>query len=360
MDLSGIDKLMEVLTKAAGRVGGSPPTIENGKRGVWRTIRGYRMFLELNGNSLGEVLIGPPAFKGGSLDDVGTDVWAALTPEATKRKFSNVDAGEGGVDRLKAAVRESLGAKDTRRSHLEEVNTVEQLVPIARSAGFRDEDIVASLKGKGTKAPAVPNRLTRNSAPNIENEPAKTKPSQEFRSVVDAFNAPSKEQGSSRIKGLAAQILEAAKREPNERKKAQLEAIGYALASGATTVSQARERVTDIEQNDGRNTPKVEQKDVDSLHDRVELQDFLDAHEKKIEQIAEAKAREAAGDSERARDLAMLDMLEELEARVHVAEVKAELVKIREAIDAKRMTRKMGIRRIVQLLRLLLALIPGI
>jgi hypothetical protein len=360
MDLSGIDKLMEVLTKAAGRVGGSPPVMEGGKRGVWRTIRGYRMFLELNGDSLGSVLVGPPAFKGGSLDDVGTDVWAALTPEATKRKFSSVDAGPGGVERLKSAVSESLGAKDTRRSHLETVNTVEQLVPIARSAGFRDEDIVASLQGKNTKAPAVPNRLTRNAAPNIEREPAKAPPDKQFRSVVDAFNAPAAEGRDTRIKGLAAQILNAAKREPNETKKAQLEAIGYALASGATTVSHARERVTDIEQNDGRNTPRVQQKDVDSLHDRVELQDFLDAHEKKIEQIAEAKAREAAGDSERARDLAMLDMLEELEARVHVAEVKTELVKIREAIDSKRMTRQMGLRRIVQLLRLLLAVIPGL
>lgn len=360
MDLSGIDKLMEVLTKAAGRVGGSPPVIEGGKRGVWRTIRGYRMFLELNGESLGQVLVGPPAFKGGTLGDVGEDVWADLTPEATKRKFSNVDAGEGGIERLKGAVGGSLGAKDTRREHLSEVNTVEQLVPIARSAGFRDEDIVAALKGKGVKAPAVPNRLTRNAAPNIEREPSKAEPSKEFSSVMDAFNAPAAEGRGPRIKGLAAQILAAAKREPNEVKKAQLEAIGYALASGATTVSQARESVTDIEQNDGRNTPRVKQKDVDSLHDRVELQDFLDTHEKKVAQIAEAKIREAAGDTERARDLAMLDMLEELEARVHVGEVKTELVKIREAIEAKRMTRRVGVRRIVQLLRLLLALIPGL
>lgn len=360
MDLRGVDKLMEVLEKAAGKVGGSPPVMENGKRGVWRTIRGYRMFLELNGDSLGNVLVGPPAFAGKSLNAIGGDVWADLTPEATKRKFSNVDAGPGGVDRLKAAVRASLGAKDTRREHLESVSTVEQLVPIARSAGFRDADIVGALKGKGVKAPVVPNRLTRNNAPNIEREPAKEPPTAQFRNIMDAFNAPAAEGRGQRVKGLAGQILDAAKREANPTKKAQLEAIGYALSSGAATVSQARERVRDIEENGGRETPSVSQKDVDSLHDRVELQDFLDAHEKKIEQIAEAKAREAAGDSQRARDLALIDMIEELEARTHVKEVRTELVKIRESIAAKTMTRQMGIRRIVQLLRLLLAAIPGI
>jgi hypothetical protein len=361
MDLRGIDKLMEVLEKAAGRSGGSPPTIVDGKRGVWRTVRGYRMFLELNGKTLGRVLIGPPAFSGKSLNDIGEAVWSELTPEATKKKFSNVDVKPGGIDRLKAAIAESIGPQDTRREHLKGVSTVEQLVPLARSAGFRDADIAAALGGtSAVGAKKLPDRLTRNRTPNIERKPASAPPGAEFKSLIDAFSAPSAAGRGERAKEIAQKIIEDAKKQDDTSTRLRLESVGYALASGALSITQAREKVRDILENQSRNTPVPKKQEVAALHDRMELQNFLDAHETKVDQIAESKVREASGDTQRAKDLAMIDLIEQLETKVQVTEVKTELVKIRTAIESKRMTRQMGIRKLLQLLRLLLSLIPGV
>ena len=363
MDLRGIDKLMEVLQKAAVRPGGSPPVVENGKLGVWRTIRGYRMFLELNGGKLGDVLIGPPSFQGKGLGDADQSVWSELTPEATRRKFSSVDVASGGVDRLKGAIRNSLGSKDTRREHLESVNTVEEVVPIARSAGFRDEEIAQALKGGevGSRPPKLPNRLTRNKprTPNIEREPAKGEPDSDFRSVVDAFNAPSKAERGDRAKQLAQSILDQADKQQDAATRLRLQAIGHALAGGAMSISQAREKVQEALKGGDAGKATPSKKEVDVLHDRVALKQFLDGYEAKAEKLVEAKLREASGSSERAKDLAVAQLIGELEAKVHVTEVKTELIKIREGIQSGKLSHRVGIRRILQILRLVLAFIPG-
>lgn len=355
MDLRGIDKLMEVLQKAATRPGGSPPVMENGKLGVWRTVRGYRMFLELNDGKLGDVLVGPPAFQGKTLGGVDEGVWAELTPEATRRTFSRVDVSAGGVDRLKDAIRQSLGSKDTRREHLETVNSVEEVVPIARSAGFRDEEIAQALKGGAARSapPKLPTRLTRNKphTPNIEREPARGKPDSDFQNVIEAFNAPTVAERGDRAKQLAESILEQADKTDDRALRLRLQAIGHALAGGAMSISQAREKVQEAMGGDKTGSPTPSKKDVDVLHDRVALKQFVDGYEKKIESIGEG--------GDKAKDAAMAQAIGELEAKVHVAEVKTELIKIRQGIERGQLTRRVGLRRILQILRLVLAFVPG-
>jgi hypothetical protein len=329
--------------------------MENGKLGVWRTVRGYRMFLELNDGKLGDVLVGPPAFQGKTLGGVDEGVWAELTPEATRRTFSQVDTSAGGIDRLKGAIRQSLGTGDTRRQHLESVNSVEEIVPIARSAGFRDEEIAQSLKGGDARKapPKLPTRLTRikPGSPNVEREPAKGKPDSDFQSVVDAFHAPTAQERGDRAKQLAESILEQADKANDPSLRLRLQAIGHALAGGAMSISQAREKVQEAMRGNDTGSATPSKKDVDVLHDRVALKQFVDGYEKKIEAIKEG--------GDKAKDAAMAQAIGELEAKVHVAEVKQELLKIRKGIESGQLTRRVGLRRILQILRLVLAFIPG-
>lgn len=373
MDLSNIDRLVEVLQKAAARTAtrpGSAAVTIDGQRGIWRTVRGFRVFLELKDGELGRVLIGPPSFQGKSLDDVDSKVWAEITPSATKRKFSNVDVAKDGIENLKSAIKQSIGPDDTRNEHLPTVKTVEQIVPLARSAGFTDDEIASALKGKsvgeaGKKVPSLPDRLTRSKiqvgssedSPSVEREPAKTKPDEAFQGIIDAFNSPAKREDREKI--IAESILRRAENESDAKIRLRLLAIGHGLNSGNLSVSEARSKVQDVMDNQTAGTPTPSKKEVDVLHDRVELKQFLNGYEKRIEDMFDSKLRQAAGDSERAKELAMVDMIRQLENKVYVKEVKTELLQIREDLEGRKVSRTVTVSRLIALLRQIMALIPG-
>jgi len=155
MDLSKIDEIIELLEKKKSLRPGSPPVVVGGHLGVWRMIRGMRTFIELDNHNkdLGNILIGPPSFIGHKLDNIPSDVWEAMTPRATMEAFSGVHPAPNGVDTLKESIKNSLGPDDTRRTALDSLNTVEQLVPIARSTGFTDDNIKRALDGDSPNKP---------------------------------------------------------------------------------------------------------------------------------------------------------------------------------------------------------------
>jgi uncharacterized membrane protein len=155
MDLSKIDEIIESLEKKKSLRPGSPPEVVGGHLGVWRMIRGMRTFIELENDkkSLGNILVGPPSFVGHSLNNIPSDVWEAMTPRATMEAFTGVKASPNGVDVLKESIKNATGPNDTRRQALESLNTPEQLVPIARSAGFTDDNIKQALSGSAPNKP---------------------------------------------------------------------------------------------------------------------------------------------------------------------------------------------------------------
>jgi len=175
MDLTQLDNLIERLEKKKSLRPGSPPVSINGNLGVWRTVRHNRMFIEIDSKGLpkGRVLIGPPSFVGNKLGDIPDDVWANLTPRSTTKQFANVKVADNGIETLKQSIENAVGPEDTRREALKELNTVEQLVPISRSAGFTDEEIKAALAGN---APNKPLSSGSNKKPETPEPKAEDKP----------------------------------------------------------------------------------------------------------------------------------------------------------------------------------------
>jgi len=218
MDLSKIDDLIEVLEEHVSlSKSGTPsnPTKINGVEGLWRTIRGFRAFLEYHGKDkpLGRVLIGPPSFLGQKLNDISPDTWKELTPRSTTDTFKDITPSSNGVDTLKQAIKNSLENTDTRNQALDSLNTPLQLVPIARSTGFTDGEIKSALSG------VSPNKPLKNST---FGDYTKDKPIQEHRNMPLPANLPSNvvvlkprsKKVEAPVEGTSARTLEEAPVEP--------------------------------------------------------------------------------------------------------------------------------------------------
>lgn len=372
MDFSGIDRLIEVLEKASTRPG-SNPVLVDGKLGIWRTIRGFRMFIVLDGPFKDTVLVGPPAFAGKKLNDVGEKGWEALTPRATNKKFAKMKADKDGIKNLKNAIRDAIGPEDTRHDRLRQVNTVEELVPLARSAGFSDDEIEASLKGKDVtrelrRARGIPDvrpkekpvrDVERRKKPiKLEVEPATTEPSQEFQGIIDAFNTPSASQ-VSRLEAIADSIIAMAKRQKDPDVRMRLEHIGFSLKAGTMSLTAARERIDDLMNPSGPEMPKPSVSEVNVAHDRQLLQGAIDDMEVRLSEKMKEFFREAAGNSDKAKDLAFEELLDELIGQVRAPQVKQEVTKVQQAVKSGRMNHRTGVLRLLQILRLILSLIPS-
>ena len=403
MDFTALDNLISILEKKSPRPG-SPPEMVNGHLGVWRTIRHNRMFLEIKRGeaggkgTLGRVLIGPPSFVGHSLDDVSGDAWQALTPRATLKEFNRVQPASNGIETLKQSIRNAIGPEDTRREALENLNTVMQLVPIARSVGFKDEEIKQALggdspnkplSGKETEGPRkrlplkavpdipeeVPDELAeRREAPDIEApKPAEVGGAELARAVGDdraldtiirAVDEPAK--GEKNREYQLGEFLDNIKGNiKDDLMKKQVEKIAAGLKSGDYTVSEVKDRLKEISRNKEavkQNVPKPEE--IVALQDRAEIKEFMETFDDKLDKLIEQKRKETAttdlpaSQVDSMRIAALESMIAELLAKVKSPQAQKEIRHIMESVRVNPFSKRSVFLRLYQILQILMLLIP--
>ncbi|MCW4027025.1 MAG: hypothetical protein NWE76_06050 [Candidatus Bathyarchaeota archaeon] len=187
------DKIrLEPLAKKKRSGTPSMPTGLGGKIGIWRMIRGNRMFLELTGSAFegltaedvksmessekrerfgeffdergvllpnqdqieqGRILEGPADLIGLEIQSVPSEVWTRLTPIQTKKEFSKVKRSRNGISALKSSIVDAIDdPSDTRVKRVKSARRVEELVPIARVSGFTTNEIKKIIEsGKPSK-----------------------------------------------------------------------------------------------------------------------------------------------------------------------------------------------------------------
>lgn len=330
MDFTQIDKIIGLLEKRTSARPGSPPVVINGNLGIWRTIRHNRMFLELldGGKKQGKVLIGPPSFVGQSLSDISSDTWANLTPKATLKEFSNVTVADNGIQTLKQSIKDSVGPEDTRRTAVDDLDTKLQLVPIARSAGFTDDEIKMALAGKSpTKPMSSGNKdkadLPKTTVTSVQGNPTGDKPKEEPKAptttddipkatvtsiqgekVTD--NKPSENSDTDYIQDALARVLQPSKVSDSEENAAkvgallvklsktnisdkllakEVEKVGHGLRSGDYSLNDAKEKLKSIveDRERAKRNITVTDKELDALSDRAELKEFVDTFEERLD-----------------------------------------------------------------------------
>lgn len=321
MDLSEVDKIIEALEKKKSLRPGSPPEVLNGHLGVWRTVRHNRVFLELThgGKTLGRVLIGPPSLVGRTLSDVPSDVWEAMTPRATLKEFRNFKPASSGINDLKEAIKTSVGPKDTRREALNGLETVEQLVPIARSAGFTDAEIKQSLKGNppNVDLKSVPERRdatddvspdsTQNAKPdNVVpilglNKPPSGAPTGSTQNIGELEGAlarlPEQATGAGGNKPKkVAEFLEE-KISPNIKNddllKQRVNDLASGLRAGKYSVREVEDEIREIIKNRSRVASNaLKPVERQALNDSVKVKDFIDNFDTKVEEKINEKIDE--------------------------------------------------------------------
>lgn len=336
MDFTQIDKLISALEKGASLRPGSPPVVINGHLGIWRTVRHNRMFLELldGGKKQGKVLIGPPSFVGRSLGDVPSDVWANLTPKATLKEFSSVSVADNGIATLKRAIKNAVGPEDSRREAVDNFATKLQLVPIARSAGFTDDEIKAALAGKSPNEaladkPDTPTarqssntveapkskitsvgarRVATEDKPEAEKpdgkpeaaKPEPTKPGAETNDISYINDAlarvlqPSKavdsDENAKKIGELLVKLSE--KNIADKLLAKELAKLGHGLRAGDYSINEAKEKLKSIveDRERAKRNIKVTDAQINALADKAEVKEFIDTFDKKIEEAVEEAA----------------------------------------------------------------------
>jgi len=339
MDFTQIDKLISALEKGASLRPGSPPVVIGGHLGIWRTVRHNRMFLELldGGKKQGKVLIGPPSFVGNTLGDVPSEVWANLTPKATLKEFSSVSVAGNGIDTLKQAIKNAVGPDDSRREAVDNFSTKLQLVPIARSAGFTDDEIKSALAGKSpnkalsdkgggpsvrassgtvevpkTKvtsirgrrvAPEVaPDVKTPDSSKPVPKKPEPTKPTSETNEtafiqdalarVLQPTKAVDSEENAKKIGELLVKLSE--KHIADKLLAKEVAKLGHGLRSGDFSITEAKEKLKSIVENRERvkRNVKVTDAQIAALSDKAEVKDFIDNFDKKIDEAVEVAVKD--------------------------------------------------------------------
>lgn len=347
MDLSEIDKVIEALEKKKSLRPGSPPEVINGHLGVWRTVRHNRVFLELTngGKSLGRVLIGPPSFVGRSLDNIPSEVWAALTPRATLKEFRNLRPSQDGIDTLKQSIVNAVGPKDTRRDAVKDLDTIEQLVPIARSAGFTDDEIKDAARGKSpnsaiqgvkdrrdvTQEVSPPENVTQLRQPEKPNVEQK-----EDNDVIELEGAlariPQQSKGTKSADDRAKSVADfldgkiAPKIKNDDLLKQRVQDLANGLRAGKYEVRDVEEEIKEIIKNRSRVKERsLRPVEREALEDSVKIKEFISSFEAKLDEKVQEKIAEDSGkfkarpsgevSDSRVRELAE-QMREEGDARV--------------------------------------------
>lgn len=442
MNLAHIDKLIESLEKKKSLRPGSPPEVIDGNMGVWRMIRHNRVFIELNngGKTLGRILIGPPSFVGHKLDEIPSEVWEAMTPRATLKEFRNISVAETGLDTLKTAISQAVGPNDTRREQVKTLSAVEQLVPIARSVGFTDDEIKNSLAGE------LPNQPLKEISERkvVSITPTRPKGGSSNMPKTGVPDKSTLDANSTQLEGALALSPEALKQFGNDSKeknladvlekvvankiknddvlKQRIKDLADGLRSGKYTVPQVQDEIRSITTNyHNVKTNQLSDKQRQALKDSVQVKDFIDTFEEKLdEKIREgvervqgqfsterkpdvsdsrvrelvqeqrrrseelqrgakeqreeaARLREAANlqrqraqefmseaQKERLNIEGAVSLLNELAEKVKSPNIKKEIVQIVENTQKSPFNRRSILLRLYQILQILLLLIPGL
>jgi len=396
MDFTEIDKLIQRLEKRRTLRPGSVPVMLNGKLGVWRTVRGFRMFIEVDskGNH-GRVLIGPPSFVGGKISDVADDIWNKLTPRETTKEFS-FEPAPNGIGTLKSSilgvVKDDKERKD-RAKAVRAATRVEQLVPLARSAGFTDEEIKSALKtgapSKKTSGNVVPLRPenARNITGGKTTAPSKPVP-REIETPVEMGNlaralehAPDSVSNNPKELGSFLQKWGNKGVGGDDLLSRKIKSLGDGLVSGDYKISEVKDRLQELFRDSNsvsRNAPS--KAEADKFSDRSTLKTFAETLDKKVEeavklkvaqevkriqpagqaQQAPAAATVPASTKDRFEQEALLSLVQSLAAQVKTPQVQKEVQTLVQQVKDKRLAGRSVILRVLQIIRFLLAFIPGV
>lgn len=395
IDFTEIDKVIETLQKKAiGAPYSSPPVMLKGHLGLWRTIRGFRTFLELipgdgkynfDGKSYkgGRVLLGPPSLVNRPIGDVPDEVWSGLSGTGTKETFSS--ASPEGMGSLRTSIKNSLKDDDTRVEQLGEAD-LPKLVQIARSAGFTDKEIKEALGGKVFQDAIGDNVVPfkpKAKAPDPEPEPkeveeVKPKDDKVVPLRPDAPTEPAPTSGKMTADGSLAPLIEALKI-PGIHNADKKRAAADKLAEAAKAIKEdiLRKQVEALANGLRTNDYKIEdvKNEIRSLiqHRKALLLAAMD--EAGMEKLSDkAAAKDAVREikthadthpdptpEQATKDVAVyVEALEQLATRLQNPEVKAQVQTLIKEVKARKLTGKNLLLRVLSVLRLVLAFIPGL
>lgn len=399
-DFTEIDAVIETLQKK-NIGGGSPPVVERGHMGIWRTVRGFRMFLELvpgtgkwavdvegKPHVQGKVLVGPPSLVNQPIGGVGDSVWGALSGSGMKANFPS--ASPEGLKTLRESVGNSLKDDDTRQAQLEGAPQP-KLVQIARSAGFTDGEIKDALGGKvfedaigNNVVPFARPKKPKPDAPDVE--APKAKPSTDtddkvtqlrptppkgddkpepsggqmtadgsLAPLIEALQNPDSDGDDARIEA-AEKVEQAAENLAEEFLRRQVRALADGLRSGDFSVADVRAEVLAlVEHRQGKLTGNLDEEKMDKLSDKAAAKDAVSKIKAHVAQVpANATAEQLAANAQWYHD-----QLVDLSKRVNNPEVKRQLVVLAKKIKAGRIGGNSVVLRVLAILRLILAFIPG-
>lgn len=415
-----LDELIERLEKAVSP--GSPPVMLNGHLVIWRTIRGFRVALELHpgagkynfdGKSYraGKVLVGPPSLTGKNIGEVDNDTWNGLSGSGTKANFGSPSPEE--ASSLKRSVKNSLKDDDTRHEALDNASPAE-VINIARSAGFQDTEIKEALGGKvfrnALSDEADSNVADSNVVSLADHKKKKGKPEETPEKAPEetpeedlkptGTEGPSKPEGPSEIKPspnkptssgssntqtdgnlavalealrvpgvltpdkkqkIAEALLSASKALKGDFFRKQVEGLAYGLMSGDYKLDEVRSRIAALTAQRAENAPEpktLTDSDVDKLHDKAITKEAVEDMQRKIEEMKEQWAKESR-EAEAAQREWFLNQIELLASRLRNQQAVQQLTVVRNEIKTKRLGGNSIILRILQILRFILAFIPG-
>lgn len=353
MDLSQIDNIIERLEKRRSLRPGSPPVVLGGHLGVWRTIRAYRVFLELNSEGgLGRVLIGPPSFVGRTLNEVSDSAWEALAPRHTLEMFRDVKVASNGIETLRQSIKNSLEANDTRHRAASKMKTSEQLIPLARSVGFSDDEIKQALTGTSPNKP-IEELSSRRSAlgdrPVTGNEAKRTEASstQDMNAYIsDALarvpQAAKGAKGDEKNKKIADFLDEVVVKKLKEKGEdifaKKVKDLANSLRAGKFTQSEVEERIKEVVDNRSALKNKMlndQQRTV--LEDSVKVKTALDNFDQELSRRVDQKIEESSAKFKPKRNKVSEDRVRELADEVKTQSERA----IREAEQQRKETQRM-------------------
>jgi hypothetical protein len=380
VDFSQIDEIISRLEKKVSP--GSPPVVVDGTLGLFRTLRGFRTFLELvpgpgkyefEGKSYkgGRVLMGPPNLVGQNINDVDNDTWDSLSGSGTKEKFGVASAD--GVQKLKQSVRNLLDEKDTRQAALDNTNNLAEIVQIARSAGFTDQNIKEALKGKvfenalsqpdkpKTKAPVKPNdnvsdlKPKKPATPNVSSGQGNMTASGEVTFITDALKDQATDTPVQR-QAFANQMREFAKASDDELLAKQLNLLASGVLSEDLTVKDAIKQLQYVIDNQAKAlVNSLTKEEQETLREKGivkpivrELEEAEKEAQKNPSPVAEAELQER-----------IVEKIVVIEKTVQNVKVKQQLVALRQDLQKKRIGGNSAILRLLQIIRFILAFIPG-
>jgi len=389
-DFTELEHVISLLQKK--RIGGgSPPEVEQGQLGLWRTVRGMRLFLQLlpgsgkwavdvKGKShiQGKVLVGPPSLVNLPIGEVSNDVWDRLSGSGTRSAFPS--ASPEGVKALKTSLKNSLSESDTRIPVIEKTTELPKLVQLARSAGFTDDEIKSALGGKVFQN-ALSNNVVPFERPKKPDSPKEVPAKGKVTPIRPGADEPDKpetpDRGQMTADGALAPLVEALKLPASAGEDARLVAAGRlddaadqlkeeflrrqvraladGLRSGDFDVVDVRASVLAlVELRQAKLLENLDEADMDKLADKAAAK----------ETVAKIKAHAAQASNNTPEQIAANtqfyhDALIALSRRVNNVTVKGQVVVLARKIKAGRIGGNSVVLRVLAILRLLLAFIPG-